>query len=60
MKSHSCRHGAHFAFVTLASAASGVPIFALGAPAVNSEVTAPQMIDAFEVTFGVHALRASS
>ena len=54
MKSSSFRHGAQFAFVTLASAASGVPMFALGAPAISTEVTAPQMIEAFEGTFGVH------
>jgi catalase len=51
MKSSYFRHGAQFAFLTLASAASSVP---LGAPAVSTEVTAPQMIDAFEGTFGVH------
>ena len=54
MKSSSVRHGAQFAFLTLASAASSVPMFALGAPAVSTEVTAPQMIEAFEGTFGVH------
>src|SRR6185369_2515392 len=54
MKSSSCRHGVQFAFLTLASAASGIPTFALGAPAAATEVTAPQMIDAFEGTFGVH------
>ena len=54
MKSSSCRHGVQFAFLTLASAASGIPTFVLGAPAAATEVTAPQMIDAFEGTFGVH------
>ena len=54
MKSSSFRHGAQFAFLTLASAASSVPMLALGAPAASTEVTAPQMIDAFEGTFGVH------
>ena len=54
MKSSSCRHGVQFAFLTLASAASGIPTFVLGAPAAGTEVTAPQMIDAFEGTFGVH------
>jgi catalase len=54
MKSSSFRHGAQFAFLTLASAASGVPMLAVGAPAVSTEVTAPQMIEAFEGTFGVH------
>ena len=54
MKSSSCRRGVQFAFLTLASAASGIPTFVLGAPAAGTEVTAPQMIDAFEGTFGVH------
>jgi len=54
MKSSSCRHGVRFAFLTLASAASGIPTFVLAAPAAGTEVTAPQMIDAFEGTFGVH------
>jgi len=54
MKSSCCRHGVQFAFLTLASAASGIPTFVLGAPAAGTEVTAPQMIDAFEGTFGVH------
>jgi catalase len=54
MKSSSCRHRVQFAFLTLASAASGIPTFVLGAPAAGTEVTAPQMIDAFEGTFGVH------
>jgi Catalase len=51
MKSASLRLGAQFAFLTLASAAAGV---SMGAPAGSTEVTAPQMIDAFEGTFGVH------
>ena len=51
MKSASLRLGAQFAFLTLASAAASAP---MGAPAVSTEVTAPQMIDAFEGTFGVH------
>src|SRR5450755_4446874 len=55
MKSSSFRHGSQFAFLTLASAASSFPMFALGAPAVSTEVTDPQMIEAFEGTFGVHA-----
>src|SRR5712664_3611698 len=54
MKSSSVRHGTQFTFLTLASAASSVPMFALGAPAVRTEVTAPQIIEAFEGTFGVH------
>jgi catalase len=54
MKSSSIRRCARFAFLTLASATSTAPMLALGAPAAGTEVTAPQMIDAFEGTFGVH------
>jgi catalase len=39
---------------TLAAAAAAVPMLALGEPATSPDVTAPQMIDAFEGTFGVH------
>ena len=46
--------GAQFASLILASAASSVPLSALGAPAASTEVNAPQMIGAFEGTFGVH------
>jgi catalase len=45
---------ARFAFLILASVASSVPLSASSAPATSTEVTAPQMIDAFEGTFGVH------
>ena len=46
---------AQFAFLTLlVSAASTIPLPAFGAPPPGAEVTAPQMIDAFEGTFGVH------
>ena len=54
MKSSSFCCGARFAFLTLVSAASSIPLLALGAPAGSNEVTAPQMIDAFEGTFGAH------
>jgi catalase len=54
MKSSSIRRGARFTFLTLASAASAAPMLALGAPAAGTEITAPQMIDAFEGTFGAH------
>ena len=54
MKSSSFHCGARFAFLTLVSAASSIPLLALGAPAGSNEVTAPQMINAFEGTFGVH------
>ena len=53
MKTSSCR-GTRLAFLILVSAASTVPMSALGASAAGTEVTAPQMIDAFEGTFGVH------
>ncbi len=49
------RSSTRFAFLTLASAASVAPLVALGAPPAAADVTAPQMIDAFEGTFGVHA-----
>jgi catalase len=54
MKSSLFRRGARFAFLTLASATATAPILALGASATGAELTAPQMIDAFEGTFGVH------
>jgi catalase len=54
MKSSSLHRGARFAFLILASAASSAPMLAFGAPADSTEVTAPQMIDAFEGDFGVH------
>src|ERR1700756_918987 len=54
MTSSCLRHGARIAFLTVALARSGVPISAMGEPTAGTEVTAPQMIDAFEGTFGVH------
>jgi catalase len=54
MKSPLFRRGTRFAFLTLASATSTAPMLALGESATGTEVTAPQMIDAFEGTFGVH------
>ncbi len=54
MKSSPFGRTTQFAFLTLASAASSVPALALGEPPASTEVTAPQMIDAFEGTFGVH------
>jgi catalase len=54
MKSSPFGRPAQFAFLTLASTASSVPVLALGEPPASTEVTAPQMIDAFEGTFGVH------
>jgi catalase len=54
MKSSSFRRSVRFASLTLASAASSVPMLASGAPAAGTEITAPQMIDAFEGTYGLH------
>ena len=54
MKSSSFRCKTRLAFLALASAASTVSTLALGAPPGGTEVNAPQMIDAFEGTFGVH------
>jgi catalase len=54
MKSSPFPRVVQFAFLTLASAACSAPMWALGAPADSTEVTASQMIDAFEGTFGVH------
>jgi len=51
MESLSCG-AARSAILTLAAAALAVPILAYGA--TSPDVTAPQMIDAFEGTFGVH------
>jgi catalase len=54
MKSRSQNRGPILALLTLASAASSVPLLASGAPAAGAEVTAPQMIEVFEGDFGVH------
>src|SRR5580692_11029547 len=54
MKSFYFRRGARLAFLTFASITSTAPMLAIGAPAPGTEVNAPQMIDAFEGTFGVH------
>jgi len=54
MKSPSYSHGAKIAYLTVASVITSVPMLASGAPAAGSEITASQMIDAFEGTFGVH------
>ena len=53
MKSSTFRRGVPFAFLILASAATP-PLFALDAPPSGTSVNAPQMIDAFEGTFGIH------
>ncbi len=55
MKSSTLHRGAQLALLSLISSALGAPMLALGEePAAAPEVTAPQMIDAFEGTFGVH------
>jgi catalase len=46
--------GPRFVLMTLAPCLFAGPAFAFGAPAPATEVTAPQMIDAFEGTYGVH------
>jgi catalase len=51
MKSHSFGRSARFALVTLASTA---PLLAVAQAPAGAPVTAPQMIDAFEGTFGAH------
>ena len=52
MKASSLRRRA---LLTLTATVASVPVLAAGAaPAASTEVTAPQMIDAFEGTFGVH------
>jgi catalase len=48
-----CRN-ARLAFLIIAPAASSTPMMAFGAPPAGADVTAPQMIDAFEGTFGVN------
>jgi catalase len=53
MKSKSFR-AARLAFLGLASAAAIAPMTAAGAAPAGPDVNAPQMIDAFEGTFGVH------
>src|ERR1700722_9552851 len=54
MKSSSSRRAVRLTLLTLASAAFAVPLLAADQPAATTAVTAPQMIDAFEGTFGVH------
>src|SRR5579863_3315703 len=55
MKSSIRHRSVQLALLSLISTALGAPMLALGAdPAAAPEVTAPQMIDAFEGTFGVH------
>ena len=53
MQSFSCS-AARAAIFSLAAVAVAVPLVARSEPATAPNVTAPQMIDAFEGTFGVH------
>jgi catalase len=53
MKPRPFHPTARFAFLIVASAAT-TPLLAVDAPPSGSSVNAPQMIDAFEGTFGVH------
>lgn len=46
--------GPRVVLVTVAPCLFASPAFAFGAPAPATDVTAPQMIDAFEGTYGVH------
>src|SRR6267154_4427228 len=54
MRTFPSGYCARIALLSLASAASGDPMLAFGQQPASTEVTAPQMIDAFEGTFGVH------
>jgi catalase len=56
MSSSAFRRHARFAFLTASTAICSAPLLAPAATpaAAGNEVTAPQMIDAFEGTFGVH------
>jgi catalase len=55
MKSLSISPGKRLAFLILASATLGSSVWTHAESAGTPEVTAPQMIDAFEDTFGAHA-----
>ena len=54
MKTASSRTGSRLAFLALASGATVVAMLTGAAPAAAADVTAPQMIQSFEGTFGVH------
>ena len=55
MKSSPFPRGMQFTLLAIASATTAAALSASAAPADSTDVTAPQMIDAFEGTFGVHA-----
>src|SRR5215510_11328509 len=54
MNSSSFLRGTRFAFPALAFVLASAPMWALGAEGTKTDVTAPQMIDAMEGTFGLH------
>src|SRR4030095_13291244 len=54
MNQSSFFRGTRFALVAVAVAMRSAPLWAAAGPDAGTEVTAPQMIDAFEGTFGVH------
>jgi catalase len=54
MNSSPFRRYAQCLFLSLASAAVATPLLAVDSPPSGPSVNAPQMIDAFEGTFGVH------
>ncbi len=54
MKSPCHHYGVRLLFLILASAVAGASSMAFGARPESPEVTAPEMIDAFEGDFGVH------
>ncbi len=55
MKPSPSSAGIRLAFIGLSSTVCGAPMLAFAASAPDAEVTAPQMIDAFEGAFGAHA-----
>jgi catalase len=54
MKSSTFPRRARFVLLGLAATLPGASVLAADAPPASTEVTPPQMIDAFEGTFGVH------
>lgn len=55
LKTSLSRRVTRLAVLMVAGAATDVPVLAFADPAAANDVTAPQMIDAFEGTFGTHA-----
>src|SRR4030095_7293959 len=60
MNQSSFFRGTRFALVAVAVAMRSAPLLAAAGPDAGTEVTAPQMIDAFEGTFGVHPVSAGT